>query len=101
MTPNQGRVHDGRRKDVIDVLRQQCQVLSRQLSRRGMNVRALQPYSAGIGRAQSRKCHQRQRFAASVLPQHSDEFAAPEVQLQRVDKATARHTDTQRFTAQY
>jgi hypothetical protein len=101
VAPDQGCVHDGCREDIVDILRHQRQVLRRQLPRRAKQVRAHQLYLAGIGCAQSGKRHQRQRLAAAVLPQHSNNFTTPEIQLQSVDQATTGHAHPQFCAAQY
>lgn len=86
MAADEYGVEHRRREDVIDDLRKQRQLLRDSPPFAPENVVAAEHHMPAVRWPQSGKCHQRQRFAGSVLTKDRYELAVTDVQIKFIDK---------------
>ena len=97
---NQRRVHHRCRKDIVNDLRQERELLRDPLSRQRVNVVAIQLHVSAFRGAQTCQCRHCQRLAGAVLPEDCEELARMQFEVEFIDEQAPRHADGQSAATQ-
>ncbi len=95
VAPYQCGLENRRRKNILRMLRQQGEIFRDVLAPLGYEGFAVKKHFALVDAAQACKCQQGQRFAGTVLTEHSKKITAFDMHLQARDKRSAGNRDRQ------
>jgi hypothetical protein len=92
---NHGRVEDGGRKYIVDVLREQRQRPGRFPATRRDDIVTIEERLSCGWRAQTRERMQGQGFAGAVLSENGEEFSGAQLERQVLDQRSTGYVDAE------